>query len=65
MAIDDGVPGIPAKIAVINPPDIPPIYKAMSKIMAVLSYKLFKDHGITASPEELLSVFKNKGCKYL
>lgn len=31
-----------------------------SKIMAVLSYKLYKDHGITASPEELLSVFKNK-----
>lgn len=29
-----------------------------SKIMSVISYKLFKEHGISKSPEELLSVFK-------
>lgn len=31
-----------------------------SKIMSVLSYKLFKDHKISKSPEELLSVFRDK-----
>lgn len=31
-----------------------------SKILSVLSYKLFKDHRISKSPEELLSVFRNK-----
>lgn len=31
-----------------------------SKIMSVISYKLFKEHGISKSPEELLSVFKGK-----
>lgn len=31
-----------------------------SKIMSVLSYKLFQEHRISKSPEELLSVFKNK-----
>lgn len=29
-----------------------------SKIMAVISYKLFKEHGISISPEYLLSVFE-------
>jgi len=31
-----------------------------SKIMSVLSYKLFKEHRISKSPEDLLSVFKGK-----
>lgn len=31
-----------------------------SKIMSVISYKLFKEYGISKSPEELLSVFKGK-----
>lgn len=31
-----------------------------SKIMSVLSYKLFKEHKISKSPEDLLSVFKDR-----
>jgi hypothetical protein len=31
-----------------------------SKILSVISYKLFKDHRISKSPEELLSVFRDK-----
>jgi len=31
-----------------------------SKVMSVLSYKLFKEHKISKSPEDLLSVFKDK-----
>lgn len=31
-----------------------------TKIMSVLAYKLFKDHKISKSPEDLLSVFKGK-----
>lgn len=30
------------------------------KVMSVISYKLLNDYGISKSPEELLSVFKNK-----
>jgi len=31
-----------------------------SKIMSVISYKLFKEHNISKSPEDLLSVFKDR-----
>lgn len=31
-----------------------------SKVMSVLSYKLFKEYGISKSPEDLLSVFKDR-----
>ena len=35
VATDDGVPGIPVRIAEINPPEMPPIYSEVSSTTAL------------------------------